>query len=212
MEIKLTDKSSISLYKLPESLIKYSNENFDKIYQLHPIENGKIIMDGTEVTSTRYHKSYLCTPDYDSKKHITYMFNGYNQYDNSRELPKEFEIYLNYVNESEPNDDKYNQVTVNWYHDGHSHVPYHSDCTVDLKKESKIVVISLGESRTFAIASKHDCDIANKIKEKFILNNGDVLSMNGDFQNEFRHSLLRDEDYKGKRISISFRKYCVNSE
>lgn len=134
-----------------------------------------------------------------------YMFSGKYQ-KNNLELPKEFIPFLDYINNKF--NDNYNQVVVNWFENGNTFIPLHSDCELNIVNNSSIVIISLGESRVLRIEHKKgkgDCCIE---KMDINCNNGTVITMNGDFQKEYVHGIPKSiSSVKDRRISISFRKY-----
>ena len=208
----LNDKEDtyLNINKISNDLIKYGNDNFNELFDLHPNDLGIITKDSKDIISNRYHKSYLFTPKYDNNifKSYNYMYGGIN--DNVNEpLPKLFQPYLDYINKIEPN--YYNQVIINWFNDGTHHIPYHSDCIKFMDKDKKISIITIGESnRIFSIKSKNiDSLKLKKIKLDIICNNGCLLTMNENFQNEYWHSIPKMKNCKKPRISISFRRIIL---
>jgi hypothetical protein len=65
--IYLTKSKSAYLIKkyIPDELIKFSDDNFDKLFLLHPDKKINVICNDKSVPTFRYHASYLNTPEYD---------------------------------------------------------------------------------------------------------------------------------------------------
>jgi alkylated DNA repair dioxygenase AlkB len=201
-DINLTLNSSLELSKLPDNIL--NNIDFDKMFEEHPIERCKVLTNLHQIDKKRWMKSYMNVPKWNPREHLTFMFsNLHDAISNKKnELPDIFKVFLDYVNENE--DCLYNQVTINWYENGDDDISMHSDCTIDMLPKSDIVIISLGSDRTMIFKSKKSHE-----KRKITLENGYILKMKGNVQNEFTHG-IKKEINKGKRISMSFRKYIEN--
>lgn len=201
--IKLSDKSWVKIDKIPDNLLKYAMDNFELLYSYRPKEYSNVLFHGHKVITKRRHRSYLNTPKYSNfpnKENMNYMFSD-NDDDINDNLPKEFIPFLDFINEGE--NEKYNQVVVNWFEDGNDMIPNHRDCTVNQKINSNIVSISLGSERIFRIKERGK---ENKKCLDINCENGTIITMGGDMQNEFLHGIPKMKS-SGKRISISFRKY-----
>lgn len=91
----------------------------------------------------------------------------------------------------------YNGVLVNMYRDGTEVIGAHSDRETE---GATVTAISLGASRKFRIRRKTGGpfqDIPTK--------HGQLLVMNGDFQNEFTHEIPKETKVKDMRVSLTFR-------
>ena len=81
---------------------------------------------------------------------------------------------------------------LNYYEDGNEYAPYHAD-----KYNCDCCLISLGTARTLRYKE-------NKTKENvdYILNNGDLLFIPNEINNNYKHSLLKTKKVNKPRISI----------
>lgn len=95
----------------------------------------------------------------------------------------------------------FNSCLVNLYRDGEDHMSYHADNEKELRINPVIFSLSLGESRDFYF--KH-----NESKEvvKLQLNNGDLLIMQGQTQDCWKHSIPKRSRIKNPRLNLTFRK------
>lgn len=213
--INLTKSKSawLSVTWLSEELLKYAKENFDNLYNLKPIERGKVVLYDDEVNTQRWYKSYLQTPlRGEIHTNRSYMYAGKEQYENI-ELPSLFQPFLDALNKHE-NEDKYNQVIVNWYANGNDYIAAHSDCQLYMKPDAGIAILSLYENendyRILQFTPKKNADIDNDFiypSLKIAAINGSIITMHGDTQQKFRHSLPKDFNITTARISITCRKF-----
>ena len=175
--------------KLPEELL---NIDFDILWDLHPIEHGKVKIMGKEIDVPRWQQVYL----------KDYYFSGIMH--KKKDLPKEFIPFYKFVSMVSQND-YYNQIVINWYKDGSHYIGAHSDNEKQLIKNSPVFSISLGETRTFRIR-----DINTKeIIEDFELENGTCFVMGGNFQEKYTHEITKITGRRGelteRRINLTFR-------
>ena len=92
-----------------------------------------------------------------------------------------------------------NNCLVNYYLDDKSKMGFHSDQIDMLCDHTGIVIISLGDTRTFRLRN-----INNKeVFRDYVLNPGSLFYMSSEIQNEWQHSILKG---KSERISLTFRK------
>jgi hypothetical protein len=206
--IQLSDESYLLINKLPEHLINYTNEYFDKMYSLRP-EISKVLVgpDKDEVITERRHTSYLNTPPLVLGTDKSYMFSGMDTSNNNQDLPEVFKPLLEYINENRnhldfPKFPEYNQVVVNWYENGNEYIPFHSDCETGFADNANVAIISLGSTRIFELVRK------TPLKETTSLpcEHGTIVYMCGDTQKQFRHGIRKD-DCEGRRMSVSFRSF-----
>jgi alkylated DNA repair dioxygenase AlkB len=215
--------SYLKISHLPRYLKKHANDNFDKMFSLHPEKKHKIIMYSKEIEVNRWQKSYLNSPCYDPNvyKGRSYMYSGFNTIENNNPLPESFQTYFDYVNSCvvKSFDEHYNQVGVNWYQDEKDYISYHSDCELGMVPNASILVLSLyanddhGENyRVFSILPKNDTSDVIHEKVNIVARHGTMIMMCGNTQKEFRHGI---EKTKGlsivPRISMSFRRYKNNN-
>ena len=96
---------------------------------------------------------------------------------------------------------KFNSVLLNYYRSGEDSIGYHSDDERDLVKDSTIATVSFGGPRTLCFKSKEN----KKDVRKIILEPGSLLTMGGDCQKNWLHSIPKEIEMKEPRISLTFR-------
>ncbi len=204
--------SWITIEWLSDELFNYSKENYKELFNLHPDERGKVIMFDQEITSPRWHRSYLYQPKYNPTRKRSYMYSGLNEYEDLT-LPYQFQVYLDFMNKNE-NLDKFNQIIVNWYKDGNDFIAPHTDCIKDLIPNSEISIITLCEDennprelrfKPIKLKNEINDNLYNQVKIK--LKNGCIISMYGETQLKFKHSIPKNLNNSTSRISLTFRKY-----
>ena len=94
----------------------------------------------------------------------------------------------------------YNSCLLNLYNDGSEGMAYHSDGQKDLKKHGAIASITLGAERKFSFKHK-------KTKERIdiLLENGSLLIMKGETQENWLHRLPPTTKINSPRINLTFR-------
>lgn len=212
IDITKSGSAWIMIGQLPDSLKVYGRENFEKIFNLHPEERGKVIMGvGSlirETESPRWHEAYLNTPPWNPSMETSYMFSGVEKAQSSKrvELPEMFQAFYAHMNTL----GQYNQVVANWYKDGNDFIAFHSDYSYGIPKDTDVAILSLYASdddyRVFSIRAKqnetaHDV-LFGRIDIK--VRNGSILFMFGDTQDKFRHGVPQ-MDSDSKRVSLTFR-------
>lgn len=94
----------------------------------------------------------------------------------------------------------FDYVLIQVYHNGQAGISWHNDKEA---LDSEVLSISFGAMRTFWLR-----EIANKKKVyKQFLQNGDVFLMKKGCNQVYQHAVLKESKVKGKRISLTFRKY-----
>ena len=209
-KINLTEDGSsyITIKYLPQNLIDTIESTFEDMWNLHPKERHKIIMFGKEVTVPRYSQSYMNTPcDTSIVDHKSYMYSGFNTQSNKQDLPDQFKLYLKHMQSL---DSRYNQVITNWYQNNSDMIAMHSDCQLKMIKDAKISIISMYENsntdnfRIFNLKPKVNVDSKQDIFS-IRLDQGMILTMHGQTQDQFTHGIGSEVFDKGRRISVSFR-------
>lgn len=200
-------KSWIITSTLPNELKKYATDNFDALFNLHPINKGSVIVHNTMVDVNRWYTSYMNTPKWDLKSGYSYMFSDI--YGNFKEkyLPEQFMPFLEYVNKDK---NVYNQVVVNWYETSDNYIAQHSDCEIGLNTDVPIIILTLNKNdidfRTLKITSKK-----NITKDPVLvpLKHGSIIKLGGDIQKKYRHGVPKvPSNIKTvPRISMSFRSF-----
>lgn len=94
-----------------------------------------------------------------------------------------------------------NSALVQKYSDGAAFIPLHSDNEPSIVKDSAIISVSLGTSRTMHFVDKSGNTVAHTQ-----LNHGDITVMSRHSQDSFRHHIPATDSLDvGCRISITFR-------
>lgn len=81
---------------------------------------------------------------------------------------------------------RFNAVLVNYYRDEDDYVGWHSDDEIELGAQPFIASLSLGASREFAFRRKH----VHAVKGRLQLDNGCLLLMHPEFQQQWQHAVL----------------------
>jgi alkylated DNA repair dioxygenase AlkB len=194
MEIKRKlnqGKSYITYIPKIKSDLRFSQEDYKKIWDLKPSELGKIKLFGKLIDTPRWFQSYG----------NNYNFSGIDH--DSEPVPEILQPLLHWVNQKEP-DFEYNGILVNWYQDGSHYIGPHSDDEKDLVKDSPIYAFSFGTSRNFNIISKNK-DIDEKYK--FSLENNSLIVMGGECQKFYKHSISKSTRISDSRISVTIRAF-----
>ncbi|MCY0977068.1 alpha-ketoglutarate-dependent dioxygenase AlkB [Chryseobacterium wangxinyae] len=94
----------------------------------------------------------------------------------------------------------YNSCLLNLYHDGSEGMAYHSDGEKDLKKHGAIASLTFGAERKFLFKHK-----TTKEKVELFLENGSLLVMKGETQDQWMHRLPPTTKVKTPRVNLTFR-------
>lgn len=101
----------------------------------------------------------------------------------------------------------FNQVLINWYKDGNHYIGKHSDNEAQIIKESPIMSISLGSTRSFCVRKKTN----NKIVLDIEMPNNSYIVMCGAMQQNYFHEVPKVSGKNainiGKRINITMRQF-----
>jgi alkylated DNA repair dioxygenase AlkB len=96
--------------------------------------------------------------------------------------------------------EKYNSCLLNYYPDGNSGMGWHSDDERSIVEDSSIASISLGAERKFSLKQKTGGDSIS-----VLLENGSLLEMKGQTQNNWLHALPKFKKITEPRINLTFR-------
>lgn len=191
---------------LTDNLIA-NEEDFQKLWDLHPPEPHKVVIYGKLTPTPRYQQAYL----------RSYKFSGTES--QSLPLPELLKPYLEWANNLGYGD--FNAVLINWYKNGENYIGSHSDDERQLVANSPVVTITLCQPseaekkgfiakptlRKFRIRDKETNEIVKDVQTA----NGSVLIMGGRFQKKFRHEIVKITGAiatkVGPRISITLRQF-----
>lgn len=213
--------SWIDIEYLPEDLQLYATENFDILFNLRPLEYGKTLIYQKQVTSHRYHQSYLNTPKcYIDKIPTSYMFSGFNESNNQQDLPDAFHPFYQYMINHK--DSRYNQVVANWYQNGNDYIAQHSDCEIGMIENAVVSIMNFNASldkqhcRILKIKPKAE-DIHESIHPEvhILLRHACMITMGGKFQQKFKHGVPKislTNPASVPRFSLSFRQFQANED
>ena len=96
----------------------------------------------------------------------------------------------------------FNSALITMYKDGNDYIGFHSDDEPEIIDNSKIVTVSLGETRQIQFRPKTNKSTCGETS--FSLVHGTVYSMSKESQDSYQHSIPKDNS-KTPRISITFR-------
>lgn len=184
---ELTPDTWVEEVEFPEHLKEYE---FTNLWNLQPTDYNTVMIMNREVKIPRKQASYM----------RDYSFSG-KTVKMQEDVPAYFKDVLEWVNSLGYG--CFNQIFVNWYATGKNYIGKHSDDEADLVRNSPILSISLGGTRTFRLTSKN----GEKIKKDYSLQNHSVIVMGGKCQQEFKHEITKTMKLAGKRINLTFRQF-----
>ncbi len=235
--MKLTKSGSawLEIEHLSDELKQFSNDHYTQLFNLHPKEKGKVMMNTHnnvyELKSSRWHQSYLNTPKRNTDCYGSYMFCGKDDSTINTPLPELFTPFHEHINKLKSR--TYNQVVANWYQKGSDYLAFHSDYTQSMVENYNIVSISLNDPaadkdskcRTLTFKPKGSNRIGQEndtlySKIHIVQNHGIIVTMCGDTQVKFTHGVKKmsevtvnkkapSQDKVHSRINLSFREYNV---
>lgn len=94
----------------------------------------------------------------------------------------------------------YNSCLLNLYHNGSEGMAWHSDDETALGKNATIASLTLGAARKFSFKHKR-----NNHTESIVLENGSLLTMEGETQQHWLHRLPPTTKVNSPRINLTFR-------
>lgn len=155
---------------LPNNL-QFNENDYVYLWSLKPKDKHIIQCYGKTHETLRYLKSY--GHDYSFSNNVTI----------SEPIPEYFNPYINFFN-NEFEGYSFNQLLVNWYENSNHYISYHSDNIKPLVKNSPIITISIGCTRTFSLLNKETNEKIN-----FPVYNNTYFAMLDNFQELYKHSL-----------------------
>ncbi len=184
----LDEEHQIFTGNLPNELV-LNNEQFETLWQLHPIEYQEIQLHGRLVKTPRWQQAYG----------NDYRFSG--QTSRALPVPPILQPFRQWC--CARIDRRLNGLLLNW-HDGslgHYHGP-HRDSRIGLVVGTPIVTISLGEDRIFRLRpwkKKGFIDFEPK--------NGSVYLLPFSTNLTWTHEIPRKASQLGRRISVTLRAF-----
>lgn len=97
---------------------------------------------------------------------------------------------------------QFNGCLLNLYATGEIGMAWHSDNEPELEKEGIIASLSFGATRSFQLKHKHTQE-----KIEVTLENGSLLIMNMESQQNWVHQLKKEPKIKEARINLTFRQF-----
>lgn len=97
-----------------------------------------------------------------------------------------------------------NSCNANFYDNGGESVGWHADdepLFEGVKRDTLIISLSLGESRTFELCPNDDPEDVTSI----VLRNGDICTMEGMLQRHYKHRVPREPRVRKPRINLTWR-------
>jgi alkylated DNA repair dioxygenase AlkB len=96
---------------------------------------------------------------------------------------------------------RFNSVLLNYYRDGNDSVAWHSDNEAELGRQPVIASVSFGQVRRFDIRHK----LGHKQKYAVKLENGSLLILKGDLQQNWEHRIAKSATPMHPRVNLTFR-------
>ena len=192
---ELPDGNSIRMGFVPDNLLM-TQEPFDNLWALQPVEPQQIRMSGRMVDIPRRQKAFG----------HNYQFSGQTAV--AGPTPVLLEPYLKWAQAAV--DNRLNGLLLNWYAGELRHYigPHHDD-TRQLFHGSPIATISLGERRMFRLTREEKLDGRRTVvdKREFDVEPGSVIILPWKTNLAWKHSVPHFARYHGRRISITLRAF-----
>jgi alkylated DNA repair dioxygenase AlkB len=93
----------------------------------------------------------------------------------------------------------YTRLWMNWYRDNHDGTGWHADRPANRLDETVIPVLSLGATRRFLIRPE-----GGGPSTTIVAHGGDLVVMGGRCQKDFQHSVPKQRQHAGARLSLNF--------
>lgn len=94
---------------------------------------------------------------------------------------------------------RYTRLWMNWYRDHRDGTGWHADRPADQQTEAVIPVLSLGATRRFLIRPE-----TGGPSTTIVTHGGDLVVMGGRCQRDYRHSVPKQAQAAGARLSLNF--------
>jgi alkylated DNA repair dioxygenase AlkB len=93
----------------------------------------------------------------------------------------------------------YRRLWMNWYRDNNDGTGWHADRPANKQDEAVIPVLSLGATRRFLIRPENGGP-----STAIVTHGGDLVVMGGRCQKDYQHSVPKQRQYAGARLSLNF--------
>ena len=176
--------------------MSFGLEKFESLWKLKPEGKGKVYVYNkeTEIHEEkeifRSYRSYLTIPPFNKNLPKSYMYDGVEP-----SVPNEL---LPYLKEAWSDDDRYNQMVVNWYEPEH-YIEYHRDCDNYMVDDYLIRIVSLDEGTPRKIIFK---GVVTRDIMEVVPSEAPPIYISQSTNRNYRHSVGPGD---GRRISITFR-------
>lgn len=187
--IKLKEGNSyIEIFNEIPECYRLDEKEFERLWNIHPDEKGKVKIMGKEIETPRWQHSYG----------VPYNFSG--MVHEALPLVDPFLLKLQWMVEKY-SDKKYAQCLINWYQDGTHYIGKHSDDEKQLVPGTNIYSFSFGPEgeRDIIFKSKKTDE-----KHKIFMPHNSLLVMGGETNKYYTHEVPKRAN-KGKRINVTFR-------
>lgn len=109
-----------------------------------------------------------------------------------------------------------NHALVQFYRSGLDYISEHADKTLDIRKETPVVNVSFGSTRTLKLRSKYEKEDGTREIQNVKLKHGSIFILGWDTNKKWLHSIkqdkridsIKEEDvlaFNGERISLTMR-------
>jgi len=181
-----------SWIELVPNVMQLKKQEFDCLWQLHPLTQDTITLYGKTHKIPRFQQLY--------GEGLQYKYSGKQFYSTAIDSPVITQA-LAYVNSCEPAF-SYNGVLANWYESGSHSMGLHADDEPELIKQAPIYSFSFGEVRLFRIRAK-----LGTFKLDLLLLPGMLLKMGGEMQSHFKHELPKSKGVLAPRVNLTIRAF-----
>ena len=173
-------------YILPDEM-KITDDEKIILWAMKPNKPQQITLFGKKINTPRLQEAFG----------KNYTFSG-SKFESIKPIPIPCQRLIEFFNKRYKTE--FNMVLINWYRDGNDYISMHSDNEKEIKKNSPVITVSIGQEREFIIQN-----IQTKNKKKFMLENNSVLVMGGTCQKTHKHGITKKPKLKNYRISLTFR-------
>jgi len=188
--IKLLEgNSSIRIFDQIPECYHLSDDEFKRVWSLHPEERGIVKVFGKEHKTPRWMQSFG----------VPYKFSGVNH--EAVPLTDPFLLKLKWMVETYTRFE-YKQWLVNWYQDGKDKIGKHSDDETEIIPGSSIFSFSFGSERDIIFRSKKTDE-----KHTILMKNNSLIIMEGETNLYYTHEVPQRLKVLTPRINVTARRF-----